>query len=112
MVFIVAHYNTEAEAEQIRNFYLKKYNQVLLCGTSSFEMPLTGNIPYHPIVCTINGVDIRMQHAFIDTMMRALQIETPEALVLHSNTALDSETVWYRICAHAEIVQVPIIRMH
>lgn len=111
MVFVVAHYNNIQESEAIKNLYLQKYSAVVLCGTSNFEMQKDTTLAYHPIYQIIGEADIAKQHAYIDSMLRALQIEVPEAIIFYNKTMLDTGTVLFRIKEHCKIVGINIVEI-
>jgi hypothetical protein len=109
MVFIIAHYASEKEAHAIEEMFLTQYEQVLLCGSASFAMPIEASIPYHPLMHIAETPStVGQQHQYIDAMCRAIQIEVPEKIIFYSATLLDTHTVLSRIKEHAGIVGVQI----
>jgi hypothetical protein len=109
MVFVIAHFSTIEESKNIENVYLEKYKQVILCGSTNVLLEKNETLPYHPLFIIENkNTTIAEQHTYIDTMLRAIQIEVPEKIIFHSATMFDTHTVLYRIKQHCEIVGVEI----
>jgi hypothetical protein len=108
MVFIVKHFSNELDFLQTKQNYATE--EVLCCGSSFVENQINQNIPYHPLITILpnEASTIAQQHAFIDAMCRAIQIEVPSKIVIEGPTLLDTHTVWHRIEQHAAIVGIPI----
>jgi hypothetical protein len=106
MVFVVAHYNSLEEAQTVANKYNPMYQDVILCGSADFNYPKNETLAYHPIFRVGESTSIPEQHAYIDAMLRAIQIQVPEAIIFHGATRFDTATVLFRIQQHCNTVGV------
>jgi hypothetical protein len=111
MIFLVAHFDTQDSFDTLIKKYAAQYHDddVICCGTSAIPVTINTNITYHPLVHVSGETDLRTSHQYIDTMMRALQIESPSTIIFHSATKFDSPNVLKRIKEHADIVDVIVV---
>jgi hypothetical protein len=111
MIFVVAHFTQQDDLSSVSKKYAAEYNDdhVICCGTSDVPVSINADIAYHPLVQVQGEADLRAAHQYIDTMMRALQIECPSTIIFHGATKFDSPNVLRRIKEHADIVDVMVI---
>jgi hypothetical protein len=109
MVFISSHFNTSQSMLDLVQQFQHLNDEIILCGSCNFAPTINNALAYHPIFETQETTSIAQQHAYIDAMLRALQIEVPSTLILHSATLFDTKTVLQRIKEHCEVVGISII---
>jgi hypothetical protein len=111
MVFVISHYNSSADIDAIKTKYAVELhdNDIICCGTANFQVLPDTNLTYHPLFEVKGEVDIKQSHQYIDTMMRAIQIESPSTVVFAHATKFDSPNVLKRIKEHCDIVDAMVI---
>jgi hypothetical protein len=111
MVFVSAHYKSEDQFLVIANQLEIPLENILFCGSTEFHPILNTTIPYHPLMQVVvnQEVDIKAKHAFLDTLMRAIQIEVPDQYISFGKTFFDNETILEKTKAHCKIVGVELI---
>jgi hypothetical protein len=108
MIFVLGHFNTIEDFELISNKYSAN-EEILYCGTTSFLPSINKSLPYHPLVHVIKSeTTVAEQHAFLDTLLRAIQIEVPTKIIIYNSNMMETATVKSRMLEHCKIVGVPV----
>jgi hypothetical protein len=108
MVFVVGHYTSEQQMlDYAQQYQLGEYS-ILYCGSTSFDITPNANYPYHPLYKVMGEPSVKEQHHYIDTMMRAIQIEHPVKVIFASASKFDTKTALQRIKEHCDIVDVMV----
>jgi hypothetical protein len=106
MVFVITHIESLEQFNELVNKYAK-YNKVIICGTSNIPILLDAELPYHPLFfIDEHGATQAQRQAYIDCMLRAIQIEVPNHIYFNKPTLLDNITVVNHIKTHAATVGV------
>lgn len=112
MVFISAHYKDEKDFASIAKELQLSMEEIIFCGSAMFSPQVDATMPYHPLLQVENfSTTVQQQHAYLDCLMRAIQIETPAKLIYFSATAFDTSTVLARTKEHCKIVNVEVVEM-
>ncbi|MFM2385554.1 MAG: hypothetical protein RL660_311 [Bacteroidota bacterium] len=111
MVFVVAHYASANDFADLRAKYSAEMqdDDIVCCGTSAIAYNKDERLAYHPLFEVGDAMDMKLSHQYIDTMMRAIQIEAPSTVVFATPTKLDTPNVLKRIKEHCDIVDVLVV---
>jgi hypothetical protein len=112
MLFVTGHFENEIICNQILEKYNTQFEKIVFCGSCNFEFEIDNALAYHPLyVINSSETTIAQQHAYIDSMLRALQIEVPKKLIFFNATMFDTYTVLKRIEEHCVIVNIEIEKL-
>ncbi len=111
MVFIISNYSSLKDLVTIQKKYNLQNDATLFCGTTTVEIDGLPNVPYHPLVnINFDATDkIKIQQHYLDNMLRAIQIEVPEKIIIDAPTLIDNSNIIEQIKIHAATVGVAII---
>jgi hypothetical protein len=112
MLFISGHFENENICNTLIEKYTLQFDKIVFCGSCNFNFEKDLSLAYHPLFKTENReTTVAQQHAYIDAMLRALQIEVPQQLLVYNATHFDTYTVLKRIAEHCAIVGIVIEKL-
>jgi hypothetical protein len=106
MVFISGHFTSEDQFLQIAQNLKLSLDEILFCGSTDFNPQLNNRVPYHPLYQVTGEVQVKDRHAYLDTLLRALQIESPMKILYFNASKFDHEIVLNMTKRHCEIIDI------